>query len=1118
MQLNFKFLRMNQKFALFADAAIEAEKGIAVSNATCAILCRRALEQAVKWLYSIEPYLEIPYQDNLASLIHEKTFKDILDPHLFPLIRFIWKLGNSAVHTSNQIKRDQAVLALRNLFEFCKWIDYCYGDDYEDRKFDESILLGNPHHKKREKPEELRKLYDEISSKDKQLEEMRKANEELQAKMAEIKEHNMKERHHEVDQKTEADTRKEYIDVELQLAGWKIGRDCLEEVQVYGMPTSSGIGRADYVLYGNNGKPLAVVEAKKTGVDTMVGATQAKLYADCLQKQYHQRPLIFITNGFEIDYINDARNFPKRRVSGFFTKDELQLEVDRRTEIRSLTGVQINDEISNRYYQKEAVQAVCDAIEQNHRKMLLVMATGSGKTRTAISIVDVLMKHNYVKHILFLADRTALVRQAKNNFSNLLPNLTLCNLLDRKDDPKQARMIFSTYPTMMNAIDDTKNEFGERLFTPGHFDLIIVDESHRSIYRKYQDIFDYFDGMMLGLTATPKNEIDRNTYNIFELESGVPTYAYELDQAIQDEYLVPYATLEYKTKIMEEGIHYQDLSQEEKNQFENDFDDDENITDFIPNTAINTWLFNSDTIDKVLKELLENGLKVEGGDKLGKTIIFAKNSLHAKAIVERFQTLYPEYGAHFIEQIDYSIKYSDTLIDDFSTKDKDPQIAVSVDMLDTGVDVPEVLNLVFFKKVRSYSKFWQMIGRGTRLCENLFGPQIHKEKFLIFDFCNNFEFFRVSKGVENTGQQGSLTENIYMVRCRIVRELQATENQNEDGREYRKQLVNALRKEIMDLNPDSFRVKLNLRYVEKYQELNAWSVLEAQSITELRKHIAPLVVLKEKEELAKRFDYLIYSIELAMLEQKDFSHLIQNIQNTAERLSKKYNIPQIKEEKYIIEKVMTTEFWETVDLMSLEVVREALRGLIRFLDPVKQTVYYSNYEDHIMEAKEGAPFYAANNLQNYRKKVEYYLKEHENVLSIYKLRNNKKLTKTDFEELERILWQDLGSKEDYEKEYGDTPIGHLVRKIVGLDRTAVRKAFSEFLSEERLNSNQMHFLELLIDYIEQNGYIEDNSVLTKEPFRSVGSITNIFKNDIGTARKILDVSDQIRNNADAIMA
>ena len=634
MQLNFKFLRMNQKFASFADAAIEAEKGIAVSNATCAILCRRALEQAVKWLYSIESYLEIPYQDNLASLIHEKTFKDILDPHLFPLIRFIWKLGNSAVHTSNQIKRDQAVLALRNLFEFCKWIDYCYGDDYEDRKFDESILLGNPHHKKREKPEELRKLYDEISSKDKQLEEMRKANEELQAKMAEIKEHNMKERHHEVDQKTEADTRKEYIDVELQLAGWKIGRDCLEEVQVYGMPTSSGIGRADYVLYGNNGKPLAVVEAKKTGVDTMVGATQAKLYADCLQKQYHQRPLIFITNGFEIDYINDARNFPKRRVSGFFTKDELQLEVDRRTEIRSLTGVQINDEISNRYYQKEAVQAVCDAIEQNHRKMLLVMATGSGKTRTAISIVDVLMKHNYVKHILFLADRTALVRQAKNNFSNLLPNLTLCNLLDRKDDPKQARMIFSTYPTMMNAIDDTKNEFGERLFTPGHFDLIIVDESHRSIYRKYQDIFDYFDGMMLGLTATPKNEIDRNTYNIFELESGVPTYAYELDQAIQDEYLVPYATLEYKTKIMEEGIHYQDLSQEEKNQFENDFDDDENITDFIPNTAINTWLFNSDTIDKVLKELLENGLKVEGGDKLGKTIIFAKNSLHAKAIVE----------------------------------------------------------------------------------------------------------------------------------------------------------------------------------------------------------------------------------------------------------------------------------------------------------------------------------------------------------------------------------------------------------------------------------------------------------------------------------------------------
>ena len=457
--------------------------------------------------------------------------------------------------------------------------------------------------------------------------------------------------------------------------------------------------------------------------------------------------------------------------------------------------------------------------------MLLVCATGTGKTRTAISLVEVLSRHNWVKNVLFLADRKALVRQAKNNFSKLLPNLALCNLLDNKDNPEESRMIFSTYPTMMNAIDDTKSKDGKRLFNPGHFDLIIIDESHRSIYKKYKAIFEYFDACLIGLTATPKDEIDKNTYTIFDLENGVPTYAYEYEKAVEDGYLVDCTTIEVKSKIMEDVIKYDELSEEEKEEFEDTFDDDENIDKEIENNAVNEWLFNENTIDLVLNKLTNDGLRVEGGEKLGKTIIFAKNSKHAKTIVDRFNTIYPEYGGNFAKVIDYSTNYVDTLIDDFSDKDKLPQIAVSVDMLDTGIDIPEILNLVFFKKVRSKTKFWQMIGRGTRLCENLLGLGYDKEKFLIFDFCNNFEFFRVnSKGFE-VGNIETLTEKLFNVKANIIKELQDLKYSYEEYINLRKSLVEDLLNNVKSLNEDNFRVRMNLNYVHKYKNEDEWIVL-----------------------------------------------------------------------------------------------------------------------------------------------------------------------------------------------------------------------------------------------------------------------------------------------------
>lgn len=1115
METNFDYLLEKSEYASFASQAVEAEKSIAISPATCAILSRRALELAVRFVFSYDAELSLPYQDNVSSLIHEPTFRSIIEPRLFPMLKYTIHLGNVAVHTNNNIKRDEAIIALRDLFEFCDWIDYSYSKEYSEKVYDESVLASGD--EKRVKADELRQLYENLSSKDKKLESILKENEELRRLMASQRSHNTQTREFHVDKISEAQTRKKYIDVALKEAGWVIGNNVTEEEPVTGMPNSTGTGYVDYVLWGKDNLPLAVVEAKKASVDTMVGSQQAKLYADCLQNKYGRRPLIFTTNGFEFFYTNDFMGYPRREVSGFFTQEELQLEMDGRKQRIPLENIKISDDITNRPYQKEAVTAVCDAIMNKHRKMLIVQATGSGKTRVSISIVDVLRRHNYVKNILFLADRTALVKQAKNNYSNLLKDLSCCNLLDSKDDPESCRMIFSTYPTMMNAIDEKKNKYGEKLFSPGHFQLIICDEVHRSIYKKYQEIFEYFDAMLLGMTATPIDKIDKNTYSIFDLERGVPTFAYELDKAVEEGYLVNYSTLEYKTKIMEDGIHYDDLTDEEKEEYEETFEADDMVGDDISSSAINSWLFNTDTIDKVLKELMEKGLKIEGGDKLGKTIIFAKNSLHAQAIVERFNKLFPECGGDFIKQIDYSIKYCDSLIDEFSSKDKMPQIAVSVDMLDTGIDIPEILNLVFFKKVRSYAKFWQMIGRGTRLCPNLLGEGLDKERFLIFDFCNNFEYFRVNKNGAENGIAESLSEKIYNIKAQIVRELQASRYTTDDSYvAYRADLIDQLRSAVIELNDDSFLVKRHLRYVEMFRTLSAWNSLETMEISDIKEHIAPLIKLKKEDELARRFDYLVYSIDLGLLQSKSVQTPVNIVVQTAEQLSAKYSIPQVEKQRDIIEKVQTTEFWDGVTIIELETVRNAMRSLLQYLDKIRRKIYYTNFTDTIIDSTEGEPIYGGNDLKNYRKKVEFYLKEHNDKLSVYKLRNNKKLSEADLKELERILWTELGSKDDYIKEYGDAPIGRLVRQIVGVDRAAVNEAFSEFLTEERLNLNQMRFVNLIVDYIVANGNIDDNKVLMGEPFKSVGSITSLFKDDMNTAKRIMEVVADIKRNSEEI--
>ena len=1112
---NFDFLKQNKIFNNFSESCVEAENGIGLNTVTCSILCRRALELGVKWLYANDNDLTIPYQDNLSALVHDITFKNIIDEKLLKQIEYIIKLGNFAVHNNKKISREEAILSLRYLYNFMQWIAYCYSDNFKEKEFDESILQTQSVNVLAVKERES--LYEELEKKDKKLEETRKENAELRKKLTEKRTRKEENYNFEVKDISEYETRKKYIDLELKLAGWDFETNITEELKLSGMPNVHQEGYADYVLFGKNGLPLAVVEAKKTSVDPRVGQNQAKLYADCIEKEYHQRPVIYYTNGFEI-YMWDDMNYAPRKVAGFYTQDELQLLVNRRNSRQSLEHIYVQDKITNREYQLEAIKSVCETFEEGHRKALIVMATGTGKTRTAISIVDVLSDKEWVKNVLFLADRTVLVKQAKNNFTKLLPNMSTCNLLSTTDNPEDSRIVFSTYQTMMNAIDNTKNKSGNKLFTPGHFDLIIVDEAHRSIYKKYQAIFEYFDGLVVGLTATPRNDVDRNTYRFFEIENDVPTFAYEYEKAVKEGYLVDYHTIKTSTDFMDRGIKYSELSDEEKEKYENTFaEDEDNIPEEIDASAMNSWLFNRDTIKKLLELLMDKGLKVKGGDELGKTIIFARNHRHAQKIVDTFNELYPEYKGEFAKLVDNQVKYNETIIEDFSIKDKWPQIAVSVDMLDTGVDVPEILNLVFFKPVKSKIKFWQMIGRGTRLCKDLFGAGLDKKEFYIFDYCKNFEFFSVNpKGIE-TNNVISLTERIYGYKLDLIVELQNMKYQSDEKYcEYRKTLIKEFIEEIKNLNKDSFMVKNKIHYIELYSKEKTWVYISTIDLMDIKENLIPLFTSIDDNEDAKRFDNLMYQLQVKRIRQDKTNRCENLIIDTVGELEKLGTVPQIREKQDLILKVAETDYIKEADFWAIEEVRTELRNLIQFIDPYNRPPVYIDIEDTLNDIDEGYVYVSTgNNFTNYRRKVEKFLTGNlENVI-VWKIRHNIRLTEQDKENLEKILFEELGNNKEYAQNFGDTNIIKAVRNIVGLDKNVVSDIFYKYINDNRLNMKQIQFVKLLIDYVIKNGTI-DMQKLTEQPFKNVGEVYDLFGNNIDLFKEIREDIESINENAEKL--
>lgn len=1121
---NFTYLAQQNAYALFAPACMEAENIYATSPALCAVGCRKALELAVKWVYAADTSMQMPYRDNLQSLLHEPSFRFAVDYQTWGKLPYIVKLGNLAVHTQRSVSKSDALASLQALFEFIQWLDYCYGADYEERTFDTAQI---PAEKQAVDEAKLRQQECLLDEKEAEIQALRQQVAQLSAQYTAQKEQHKQQRTFTPDDLTEFETRKKFIDVDLKEMGWQFDGPEADVQEEYPVENMAGVvgqpGFVDYVLFGKDGLPLAVVEAKRTSRDPNDGRRQAELYADCLERKFGRHPMMFTTNGFETYFWDDATG-PQRQVSGIFSREDLQKLMNRRTQRLKLETVAIDDKITDRYYQKEAIRAVCQQLEQGFRKHLLVMATGTGKTRTASSLTDVLSRGNYVTNILFLADRTALVKQAKDDFKNYLPHMSLCNLCSNKDD-RQARIVFSTYPTMLNAIDEARTRDGRRLFTPAHFDLIIIDESHRSIFKKYRAIFQYFDAILVGLTATPKTDVDRNTYDFFEMEHQVPTYAYDYETAVyQDHVLVPYYNYEVKTKFLEEGIVYDDLSQEDKERYEEDFDEDGDVPDFIPSAALNEFVFNEITVDTVLQDLMERGIHVAGGDRLGKTIIFAQNKRHAEFIVQRFNKLYPQYNGTFAQRVVCDDSYAQTVIDDFKIPDKAPHIAVSVDMMDTGIDVPQCVNLVFFKKVRSKAKFWQMIGRGTRLCKGLTctdqidGEYTDKRRFLIFDYCGNFEYFRQHKEGYEARETKSLSENIFGKQIRLIMALQGSDFTGEDFQVWRENLVSTCHGQVVALKDELISVKLHRQYVDKYRQREAFACIGEDAKGELMREIAPLVYNPDTDELAKRFDNFMYGLMLAQLEQlPSLRHAQRQLRDTAALLERKATIPQVKDKLPLLKEVQTDTFWEAGDLLLMERVRQELRGLMQFLDQSQgKDPVVTRLTDPVTECQEGVELEAAYDFQDYRAKVNRYINEHGDTMAIYKLTHNIPLSSGDYQELEHVLTCELGSREDYQREFGDTPFGLLVRKIAKLDHQAAMDAFSTFINDQSLNQKQIAFVHKVIRHVELNGYMEHVSELTRPPFDKPISFLKLF--DAKTRMALVKAIDEVKENAVDIIA
>ncbi len=1072
--------------------AVKAEEYGRADPRSCVFYARRVVEQVVVRVFDLER-LPLPYKPDLAARLGDSGFRAAVGAEIAAKADAIRKVGNVAVHESRAITPQTALNVLRQLHDLLKWAAYTYSTTPDavptGAAYNPSLIPAPPAQGSQAplSTAELNQLLASFEAKDAALAAAKETSAALQAELDQARAEVAAAQAAKAHQATqfdwdEASTRELFIDADLLESGWALADPRDREYPVTGMPSGRGEGFVDYVLWGDDGLPLAVIEAKRSRKDPAVGQQQAKLYADCLEKMTGRRPVIFWSNGYQHWIWDDAAGYPPRRIAGFLSRDELELMVQRRQTRLPLGDAVIDKTIVERHYQTRAIRAVGESFEAKRREALLVMATGSGKTRTVIALVDQLMKRGWVKRVLFLADRVALVTQAVGGFKTHLPSVATINLVNEK--VPDGRVFVSTYPTMMGLINTTDGVGGRR-FGPGHFDLIVIDEAHRSVYAKYQAIFDWFDGMLVGLTATPKDEIDRNTYSLFNAEDGVPTDAYSLDEAVAEGYLVPPVPVSVPLKFLRAGIHYHQLSEAEKDEWDSlDWGEDDEVPTDVNPEELNKWLFNADTVDKVIAHLMQAGHKVAGGDRLGKTIIFAKNNAHAEFIRDRFDTAYPEFGGHFARVVTYKTEYAQSLIDDFSVKEKAPHIAISVDMLDTGIDVPEVVNLVFFKLVRSVSKFWQMIGRGTRLCPDLYGPGDDKKNFYVFDFCMNLEYFNQPGAGSEGSMQKSLAQRLFEARLGLVAALDGADGAGADGAvgavgALREDTARHLHGVVAGINLDNFVVRPEREWVQRYAAWEPWTSLSLQEAGDIAAHLAGLPsAVRDDDEEAKRFDLIVLRIQLARLEGDELTvdRLRRQVQQIASSLLSQTSIPAVAEQQTLLAEVSEDEWWVDVSLPMLELARRRIRGLVRFIEKSKRAVVYTNFEDEIGDGSIVAlPGVAVGtNWERFKAKARAYLKDREDNVALQKLRRNRQLTETDLSALEAMLLASgAGGPDDIARATEESQgLGLFIRSLVGLDREAATEAFSEFLTDSRFSAAEIRFIQLIVEHLTANGVME----------------------------------------------
>jgi type I restriction enzyme R subunit len=1105
-------------FAFLREHAAMAEALAIADPRGAAMRARLGVEAMVRWLYDHDESLREPYETTLNALTSEPSFRRLVGPAVVTKISLVRKIGNRAAHTG-PFAEGQAVSALRELFHIGFWFASHYSrtppppelDFAADRLPRNEIAARTTAQRAASMEAEARARTEELKREREERRRDAEGRAVLEAELAALKAEfsALRQANAEADARHdyhEAQTRDEFIDLLLREAGWPVTGARETEFEVTGMPNPGGLGYVDYVLWGADGKPLGLVEAKRTRLDPRDGQHQAKLYADCLEAMFGQRPVIFYSNGYD-HWIWDDTRYPPRPIQGFMTRDELQLIVQRRTSRARLATVPTNREIAaggGRTYQEKAIRAVCHRFEdvehggENHRKALLVMATGAGKTRTVIALADILMRANWAKRILFLADRVPLVKQAARAFRKFIPDSGTVNLVD--EPAEDGRNFVSTYPTMMNLIDRARSE-GRQRFGSGFFDLIVIDEAHRSVYRKYRAIFDWFDAPLVGLTATPKDEVDKNTYDLFELETGVPTDAYDLKEAVADGFLVPPKARDVPLKFPREGIRYDDLTDEEKDAWDAAEWGEGGPPGSVEPSAVNDWLFNTDTIDKMLEQLMRDGLYVDEGETLGKTIVFAKNHDHARFIVDRFDANYPHYRGAFCQLIDNTVRYAHDLIDSFAEPAGMPQIAVSVDMLDTGIDIPEILNLVFFKIVRSKSKFWQMVGRGTRLCPEIFGAgkgdEGDKQFFYIFDYLGNFDFFNAQIEVADGVAAVPLGERLFAARVELLSLLQpATDARRERVKASRSAfrgeepallegLRDLLERQVAAMPLDNFIVRARRKWVEKFRRPQAWDHLSAEARHELVEYVAGLPSgLVDSDLEAKKFDLLCLRIQLTIVRKRRLEPLRERLIGLVHALEGKESIPAVAKLMPLIQEVQTSEYWQDATPQMIEVLRRRLRGLMSLVDKSERRRLITDFGDILGEPEdiEITDLGDSASLAQFRRKARAFIEAHRDHLTIVRLRQGKPLTEQDLDELQHMFHQaGVVQPNQFAQFRGGASLPTLIRSLVGLDRDAAKRALNDALAGVVLSAAQLRFLDMIIEHLTKSGTM-DPRLLYASPY------------------------------------